>query len=134
MIRYAQGNLLEVDVEAVVNTVNTFGIVGKGTVLMFKERFPGNFEAYSRTCEANEVRIGKTSWKARSCSGLAGSSIFRPKRTGVPRRRSSGLRKICRILSVSFVRRIFARSPFRRYDAETVVWIGMTYAASLRRL
>jgi O-acetyl-ADP-ribose deacetylase (regulator of RNase III) len=59
MVTLTQGNLLEADVEAVVNTVNTVGIMGKGIALMFKEQFPRNFEAYARACEAREVRIGK---------------------------------------------------------------------------
>lgn len=58
MIRYAEGNLLEADVEAVVNTVNTVGVMGKGIALMFKEAFPANFEAYARACEAGEIRTG----------------------------------------------------------------------------
>lgn len=59
MITYTQGNLMEADVEAVVNTVNTVGIMGKGIALMFKEQFPRNFEAYARACDAGEMRIGK---------------------------------------------------------------------------
>lgn len=59
MISFTQGNLLEADVEAVVNTVNTVGIMGKGIALMFKDRFPANFAAYARACEHEEVRIGK---------------------------------------------------------------------------
>ena len=59
MITLTQGNLLDADVEAVVNTVNTKGIMGKGIALMFKERFPANFEAYARACKNEEVRIGK---------------------------------------------------------------------------
>ncbi len=58
MITYAKGNLLEADVDAVVNTVNTVGIMGKGIALMFKEQFPRNFEAYACACDAGEVRIG----------------------------------------------------------------------------
>ena len=58
MIAFTQGNLLEANVEAVVNTVNTKGIMGKGIALMFKERFPRNFEAYARACKNGEVRIG----------------------------------------------------------------------------
>ena len=46
MITFAQGNLLQADAEAVVNAVNTAGIMGKGIALMFKERFPENFKAY----------------------------------------------------------------------------------------
>ena len=59
MITFTQGNLLEADVEAVVNTVNTVGIMGKGIALMFKERFPDNFEDYARACRAGEVDVGK---------------------------------------------------------------------------
>lgn len=43
MITYTKGNLLEADVEAVINTVNTVGVMGKGIALMFKETFPANF-------------------------------------------------------------------------------------------
>ena len=59
MVTYTQGNLLEADVDAVVNTVNTVGIMGKGIALMFKEQFPRNFEAYARACDEGEVRTGK---------------------------------------------------------------------------
>lgn len=59
VITFAQGNLLEADAEAVVNAVNTVGIMGKGIALMFKERFPENFKAYEKACENQEVRIGK---------------------------------------------------------------------------
>lgn len=59
MIRFTQGNLLEADVEAVVNTVNTVGVMGKGIALMFKERFPENFKAYARACERKEIELGR---------------------------------------------------------------------------
>lgn len=59
MISFTQGNLLDADVEAVVNTVNTVGIMGKGIALMFKDKFPANFAAYARACDREEVRIGK---------------------------------------------------------------------------
>ena len=59
MIRFTQGNLLEADVEALVNTVNTVGIMGKGIALMFKEKFPENFRVYAAACESNDVEIGR---------------------------------------------------------------------------
>jgi O-acetyl-ADP-ribose deacetylase (regulator of RNase III) len=59
MMRFTEGNLLDADVEAVVNTVNTVGVMGKGIALMFKERFPENYKAYARACETGEVQIGK---------------------------------------------------------------------------
>jgi len=58
MVEFKQGNLLESDVEAVVNTVNTVGVMGKGIALMFKERFPDNFKAYAKACKLGEVRVG----------------------------------------------------------------------------
>lgn len=59
MITYTTGNLLEADVEALVNTVNTVGIMGKGVALMFKERFPKNMEEYVKACKSNNVQTGK---------------------------------------------------------------------------
>lgn len=58
MMRFTQGNLLEAPVEAVVNTVNTVGVMGKGIALMFKERFPENYKAYAAACKAGEVKVG----------------------------------------------------------------------------
>lgn len=59
MMRYTQGNLLDAQTEAVVNTVNTVGVMGKGVALMFKEAFPENFEAYAAACARGEVRVGR---------------------------------------------------------------------------
>lgn len=58
MIEAGTGNLLEANVEALVNTVNTVGVMGKGIALQFKKAFPANFEAYAKACAANEVRPG----------------------------------------------------------------------------
>ncbi len=59
MITFTQGNLLETRVEALVNTVNTVGVMGKGIALMFKERFDENFRRYAAACKAKEVQTGK---------------------------------------------------------------------------
>lgn len=61
MIKYIQGNLLaDADqVDAMVNTVNTVGVMGAGIALMFKKRYPKNFEAYKKACKEGKVRIGK---------------------------------------------------------------------------
>lgn len=59
MISFKQGNLLTEDVDALVNTVNTYGVMGKGIALMFKEAFPDNFKAYEKACKREEVRIGE---------------------------------------------------------------------------
>lgn len=59
MIRFVRGNLLEAEVEAVVNTVNTVGVMGKGVALMFKEAFPENFRQYLAACRSGQVAIGR---------------------------------------------------------------------------
>ncbi|MDO7911794.1 macro domain-containing protein [Pseudomonas sp. 22-AL-CL-001] len=59
MIRFTQGNLLEAKAEALVNTVNTVGVMGKGIALMFKERFADNYRQYAAACKAKEVVVGK---------------------------------------------------------------------------
>jgi O-acetyl-ADP-ribose deacetylase (regulator of RNase III) len=59
MISFTQGNLLEAPVEALVNTVNTVGVMGKGIALMFKERFKQNFDLYAAACKSKQVQTGK---------------------------------------------------------------------------
>ena len=59
MIRFTQGNLLQAPAEALVNTVNEVGVMGKGIALMFKEAFPSNTSAYERAVAAGEVRVGR---------------------------------------------------------------------------
>jgi O-acetyl-ADP-ribose deacetylase (regulator of RNase III) len=58
-MRFTTGNLLEAKAEALVNTVNTLGVMGKGIALMFKEAFPENFKAYAEACKAGEVEVGR---------------------------------------------------------------------------
>ena len=59
MIEFTRGNLLEAKVDALVNTVNTVGVMGKGVALMFKEAFPQNFKAYEAACKKREVKVGR---------------------------------------------------------------------------
>lgn len=59
MITFTQGNLLEAETEALVNTVNTVGVMGKGIALMFKERFPTNTAFYEDACADKQVQTGK---------------------------------------------------------------------------
>jgi len=59
MIRFTQGNLLEARAEALVNTVNTVGVMGKGIALMFKERFTENYRQYAAACKSKQVTTGK---------------------------------------------------------------------------
>ncbi len=59
MINYVTGNILHDQSDAVVNTVNTVGVMGKGLALQFKKAFPDNFIAYKKACDNNELNTGK---------------------------------------------------------------------------
>jgi len=59
MIKYIEGNILESKAEALVNTVNTVGVMGKGIALRFKKTFPENFKKYVKACKNGEISIGR---------------------------------------------------------------------------
>lgn len=59
MIKFLTGDLLKADAEALVNTVNTVGVMGKGIALQFKEAFPYNNKVYIQACKNNELSPGK---------------------------------------------------------------------------
>ncbi len=59
MITYKTGNLLEAPVEALVNTVNTVGVMGKGVALQFKNAFPENYKAYSDAVKSGSFHLGE---------------------------------------------------------------------------
>ncbi|MET3683420.1 O-acetyl-ADP-ribose deacetylase (regulator of RNase III) [Alkalibacillus flavidus] len=58
MIQYKKGNLLEDQSEALVNTVNTVGVMGKGIALQFKQAFPEVFREYEKACKNHQINIG----------------------------------------------------------------------------
>lgn len=59
MIEFQQGNLLEAKAEALVNTVNCVGVMGKGIALQFKQAYPENFKQYKSACDRGEVEPGQ---------------------------------------------------------------------------
>lgn len=59
MIEYKNADILKEDVEAIVNTVNCVGIMGRGLALQFKNKFPQNFKEYQLACKNQEVQLGK---------------------------------------------------------------------------
>lgn len=59
MIRFAQGDILKAETEALVNTVNCVGVMGRGIALQFKNTFPENFQAYAAACSRGEVQPGR---------------------------------------------------------------------------
>lgn len=59
MFEFKQGNLLEEKTEALVNTVNCVGVMGKGIALQFKQAYPENFRQYEQACRTGKVQPGK---------------------------------------------------------------------------
>lgn len=59
MIEFTTGDILRANAEALVNTVNCVGIMGRGIALQFKNAFPANFKAYQAACAREDVRPGK---------------------------------------------------------------------------
>lgn len=59
MLQFVQGDILKQDAEALVNTVNCVGVMGRGIALQFRKAFPENYEAYVTACKRNEVQLGK---------------------------------------------------------------------------
>lgn len=59
MIEYTTGDILKEEVDALVNTVNCVGVMGRGIALQFKNQFPENFKAYKAACDREEVQPGR---------------------------------------------------------------------------
>ena len=59
MIEYKTGDIFAEDVEALVNSVNCVGVMGRGIALQFKNAFPENFKAYAAACKRGEVQPGR---------------------------------------------------------------------------
>jgi O-acetyl-ADP-ribose deacetylase (regulator of RNase III) len=59
MIDLKKDDILAADVEALVNTVNCVGVMGRGIALQFRKAFPENFKEYQDVCERGELKPGK---------------------------------------------------------------------------
>lgn len=59
MVEFKTGDILTEDAEALVNTVNCVGVMGRGVALQFKNAFPENFKAYAAACKRLEVQPGR---------------------------------------------------------------------------
>lgn len=59
MIHFVTGNILDSNADALVNTVNTVGVMGKGIALQFKKQFPYNYKVYKEACKNKSLTIGQ---------------------------------------------------------------------------
>jgi O-acetyl-ADP-ribose deacetylase (regulator of RNase III) len=58
MIKFLKGDLLKSDAEALVNAVNTVGVMGKGIALQFKNQYPENYKVYKAACNKGALKVG----------------------------------------------------------------------------
>lgn len=58
-MKFVIGNIFESNTEAITNTVNTYGVMGKGLALAFRKTYPENYVAYRKAFDADELRVGK---------------------------------------------------------------------------
>lgn len=58
MIELRHGDILRADAEALVNTVNCVGVMGRGIALQFKKAFPENFKVYTALCDRKQFGPG----------------------------------------------------------------------------
>lgn len=56
---YQKDNIFNYECDAIINPVNTVGVMGKGLALVFKQKYPKNFEFYKQHCLNNQFQIGK---------------------------------------------------------------------------
>ncbi len=132
-IKLTTGDLLEQRVDAIVNAVNTVGVMGKGIALQFKRKWPGNARAYEAACKRKEVVPGKMF--VFDNGGLLEPKFIINFPTKRHWRQPSRMTTSTPALS-TWSRRssasTFVRSQFRRSVAETAVSIGMTSGRELK--
>ena len=78
MIEYKHGDILRDDAEAVVNTVNCVGVMGRGIALQFKKAWPENFKAYATACKNEDVQPGKCWYLIPGSSPIPATSLTSP--------------------------------------------------------
>ena len=89
MIELQQGDILKAKADALVNTVNCVGVMGRGIALQFRKAFPEVFKAYEAACKRGELEPGKVlSHDSESLRAAATtSSTYQPRSTGAARAR-----------------------------------------------
>ncbi|MDM8518794.1 macro domain-containing protein [Anaerolineales bacterium HSG6] len=59
MLTYLTTNLFSSPAQALVNTVNTVGVMGKGLALQFKKLYPAMYQEYRKRCKAGQLQTGQ---------------------------------------------------------------------------
>jgi O-acetyl-ADP-ribose deacetylase (regulator of RNase III) len=122
MISEESGSLLNAAADALVNTVNTVGVMGKGLALQFKQAYPGNFRAYQAACRNGEVRLGQMFVYEPGTPGQPRYLVnFRPRVTGARSRDSMTSEPASRTCARSSSTGVSRPSPSRPLAAVTAV-------------
>jgi O-acetyl-ADP-ribose deacetylase (regulator of RNase III) len=125
MVKYTNDNLLEADVETLVNTVNSAGVMGKGIALQFKQAFPANFAAYARAAKRGEIVPGKVFvYETGLFTHPRYILNFPTKRHWRGKARLEDIEAVCRIWCVSSRSGKSAPSPFRPRAVALAAWTG----------
>jgi len=120
--RFVTGDLLQADAEALVNAVNTDGVMGKGIALQFKMVYPEMFREYAAACKAGLVKIGKVHVFDRGASAKPRYIInFPTKRHWRSKSRLEDIRAGLEDLVAAVIGRNIARLRSRRWRAG---WAG----------
>ncbi|MFI2561877.1 macro domain-containing protein [Nocardia farcinica] len=125
MVREEHGNLLRADVDALVNTVNTVGVMGKGIALQFKRAYPDMFKEYERAAKANRIQVGEMFvWETGALDGPRFIVNFPTKRHWRSASRlddiALGLRHLAAVIDSHGIRSI----AIPHSDAGTADWTG----------
>ena len=59
MIKIFESNVFNTDADAIVNTINCVGFMGKGLAFEFSLRYPDLLDDYKDKCKNNEIKIGQ---------------------------------------------------------------------------
>jgi O-acetyl-ADP-ribose deacetylase (regulator of RNase III) len=127
MIELKCGDILKDESEALVNTVNCVGVMGRGIALQFKKAYPENFKAYATACQGGEVQPGRMFvFEIGQLTAPRYVINFPTKRHWRGKSRIEDIEAGSRRWLHSSKRSVFVQSLFRRWAAASADWIGQT--------
>ena len=125
MIKFTTGDILKADAEALVNTVNCVGIMGRGIALQFKNAFPANFKIYKAACDRGDVQPGHMFvFETGTLTNPKFIINFPTKRHWRGKSRMDDIESGLAALAARYARVASAPSPSRRSVPDSAAWTG----------
>ena len=136
MIYYKSGDISRSNAEAIVNTVNCVGIMGRGVALQIKKVFPENFKAYEIACGRGEVQPGKMFvFETGTFVNPKYIINFPTKRHWRNKSRMEDIESgLDTLVSTIRFHKKFVQSPSRHSEVATAVSVGMRFVPALKSL